>query len=131
MKIRNYLKAPISTPRWTNLLLEIVSVVLIVLFLKQMYSNSMMQTTIQELSMQKEALIRQINENDQNRSALQKSLWEAIDKGLNSNDNTQKLHAQDEKIIESSKSDIDADSVERIFKRKFGNIRQLPNKKRR
>lgn len=91
----------------------------------------MMETTVQELSMQKESLIRQINENDQKRSALQKSLFEAIQKGLNDNSTSQKLYNRDEKLIENTVNDNNADANERLFKRKFGAIRQLPNKKQR
>lgn len=117
-------------PRWAIWIPKTLSVVLILLLLRQYYYNTMIQNTVQELSMQKESLIRQINDNDKNRSALQKSLFEAIDKGLNSADNTQKLHLKDEKLIENTVNDANDDVNERLFKRKFGTIRQLTNKKR-
>ena len=96
---------------------------------RQYYYNATIETTIHELSLQKESLIRQINDSDKKRSALQKSLFEAIQNGLNSADNTQKLHVKDEKFIENTVNDANADANERFFKRKFGTLRQLPNKR--
>ena len=131
MKIWTYFKTEITLPRWAVVLPKVLISVLVILFGRQYYFNSMMQTTIQELSMQKGTLIRQIDDNDKKRSALQKSLWEAINKGLNSNEETKKLHLKDETLIENTVNDANADANERLFKRKFGAIRQLPNKKQR
>lgn len=129
LNFRSYLNSPLMVKRWAIIILKLLCFVLIFAVAWQYHYTSTIQNTVTVLSVQKEILIREINENERKRLSLQKTLFETLQNGMKNAENTQKNHQKDEKLIESAVNDADGDTNEMLFKRKFGTARQYKGKK--